>query len=83
VQSHWQAPADCRSAGGTVISKLGSNYSLLLVLPPVIGNYWLLLAIIAIIFLQKVLQYWLLLHHVQTLIIAIIAYLLLQLIVSA
>ncbi len=39
------------------ISKLGSNYWLLLVLPPIIGNYWLLLQLLAIIgyfFLQKV-----------------------------
>ena len=31
------------------ISKLGSNYLLLLVLPPIIGYYWLLLAINLII----------------------------------
>ncbi len=31
------------------ISKLGSNYWLLLVLPPIIGNYWLLLQLLAIL----------------------------------
>jgi hypothetical protein len=46
----------------------------------VIGYYWLLLLLL---FCKKFCNYWLLLHHAQTLIIAIIAYLLLQLIVSA
>ncbi len=34
---------------GYFISKLGSDYWLLLVLPPIIGNYWLLLQLLAII----------------------------------
>ena len=45
----------------------------------IICNYWLLLLLI---FCKKCCNYWLLLHHAQTLIIAIIAYLLLQLIFS-
>jgi hypothetical protein len=52
--------------------------------PPIIGNYCLLFAIICYYcFAKKFDIYWLLLCHAQTLIIAIIAKLLLQLIVSA
>jgi hypothetical protein len=64
------------------ISKLGSNYWLILVLPPIIGYYWQLLAIIAYYFFcKKFSYYWLLLNQAQTLIIPIIVTLLLQLLV--
>ncbi len=56
--------------------------------PPIIGNYWQLLAIIAVIgcywlllFCKKFSYYWLLLRQAQTLINAIIVTLLLQLLV--